>query len=72
MARLARALSPDEVLLVQAALFSFLHFGVVIFLSHFVIGLVLGVLRRWTGSLYPGMAVHAAWNGVIVALELAG
>jgi membrane protease YdiL (CAAX protease family) len=45
--------------------------GVVIFPSHFFIGLVLGLLRRWTGSLYPGIAVHAAWNARVIWLELA-
>jgi len=71
MGRLSRMLTPNEVLLVQAALFSVLHFGIVIFPSHFVIGVALGLVRRLTGSLYPGMAVHAAWNGRLVWLELA-
>jgi membrane protease YdiL (CAAX protease family) len=70
MGRLSRALTPNESLLVQAALFSVLHFSVVIFPSHFVIGLVLGLVRRHTGSLYPGMAVHAAWNAQVVWTEL--
>jgi uncharacterized protein len=70
MARLERLLTAKEVLLVQAALFAVLHFGVVIFPSHFFIGVVLGVLRQRTGSLYPGMAVHAAWNAYCVWGEL--
>jgi membrane protease YdiL (CAAX protease family) len=72
MARLAHLLSSRETLVVQAALFSLIHLGVVIFPSHFVIGLVLGVIRRRTGSLYPGMAVHMAWNGLLVWAELTG
>ena len=56
----------------QAALFSMLHLGVAIFPSHFVIGLVLGVLRRRTRSLYPGMAVHLTWNAAVVWAELGG
>jgi membrane protease YdiL (CAAX protease family) len=70
MERLSRALTANEALLVQAALFSVLHFGVVIFPSHFVIGLMLGLVRRLSGSLYPGMAVHAAWNAHVVWTEL--
>jgi membrane protease YdiL (CAAX protease family) len=70
MARLAPLLSPTEVLLVQAALFSVMHFLPAIFPSHFVIGVVLGLLRQRTGSLYPGMAVHAAWNARVIWLEL--
>jgi membrane protease YdiL (CAAX protease family) len=70
MARLERLLTRNEALLVQAALFAVLHFGVVIFPSHFVIGVVLGLLRLRTGSLYPSMAVHAAWNAYVVWSEL--
>jgi len=35
-----------------------------------VIGLVLGLFRRRTGSLYPGMAVHMARNAAAVHAEL--
>ena len=72
MARLDRLLTPTETLLVQAALFSVLHLGVVIFPSHFVIGLILGIVRRRTGSLYPGMAIHMGWNASVVWAELSG
>jgi membrane protease YdiL (CAAX protease family) len=72
MARLEPLLSRHEVLIVQAALFSLLHLGPVVFPSHFGIGLVLGLLRRRTGSLYPGMAVHTAWNAMIVYADELG
>jgi membrane protease YdiL (CAAX protease family) len=72
MSRLERVLTEKETLIVQAVLFSVLHLGVVIFPSHFVIGLVLGTLRRRTGSLYPGMALHMAWNAIVVWGELSG
>jgi membrane protease YdiL (CAAX protease family) len=72
MARLDLVLTPRETLAVQAALFSMVHFSLVILPSHFVIGLVLGLLRRRTGSLYPGMAVHMAWNAAVVHAELQG
>jgi membrane protease YdiL (CAAX protease family) len=72
MDRLEGLLTPREALVVQAALFSVLHLGPIIFPSHFVIGLVLGVVRRRARSLYPSMAVHMTWNGLIVWAELAG
>jgi membrane protease YdiL (CAAX protease family) len=72
MARLDELLTERESLLVQAALFSLMHLGVIVFPSHFVIGVILGVVRRRTGSLYPGMAVHMGWNALIVWAELAG
>jgi uncharacterized protein len=58
--------------LLQAVLFSLLHLGLAIFPSHFVIGLVLGLLRRRTRSLYPGMAVHMTWNAAVVWADLQG
>lgn len=70
MVRLARLLRGNEVLVVQAALFSVLHLSVAIFPSHFVMGLVFGLLRRKTGSLLPGMLVHAGWNAYVVWQEL--
>jgi membrane protease YdiL (CAAX protease family) len=72
MARLAALLTARETLLVQAALFALLHVGVVIFPSHFFIGLVLGTIRQRTRSLYPGVFVHAGWNALVVWCELAG
>jgi CAAX protease family protein len=72
MARLDEALSPTETLIVQAALFSVIHLGVVIFPSHFGIGILLGVIRRRSRSLYPGMAVHMGWNAILVWSELLG
>lgn len=70
MERLDRVASTREALLIQASLFAVLHLSPVVFPSHFVIGLLLGWLRLRTRSLYPGMVVHAAYNAVIVALEL--
>lgn len=72
MARLDRLLTPLETLLVQAALFAVLHLGVFIFPSHFLIGLVLGIVRRRTGSLYPGMVVHGLWNAFVIWSDLTG
>lgn len=68
--RLERVLRPTDALIVQAAMFSVLHFAPLIFVSHFVMGLVFGWLRQRTGSLYPPIVLHAAWNAAIVCLEL--
>lgn len=70
--RLERSIGTTEALLVQAGMFSVLHLMPMIFPSHFLMGLLFGWLRRESGSLYPGMAVHAAWNAWIVWQELAG
>lgn len=68
--RLRKVLGDREGWLVQAALFSVLHLSPVIFLTHFVMGLVFGWLRMRTSSLIPGMILHAAWNAGVVVLEL--
>jgi membrane protease YdiL (CAAX protease family) len=70
--RLRPVLGEREAWLVQAALFSVLHLSPVIFLTHFAMGLIFGWLRMRTGSLIPGMILHAAWNAVIILLELRG
>jgi len=72
LAQLDRWLRPGEALLVQAALFSVLHVSVAVFLSHFIMGLALGLLRRRTNSLYPGMLAHGGWNAWVVTAELLG
>ena len=70
--RLHRVLGEQEGWLVQAALFSVLHLSPVIFLTHFAMGLIFGWLRMRTGSLIPGMILHAAWNAANILLELRG
>lgn len=68
--RLRTVLGDKEAWLVQAALFSVLHLSPVIFLTHFAMGLIFGWLRMRTGSLIPGMILHALWNAAIITLEL--
>jgi uncharacterized protein len=68
--RLERVLGDTEAWLVQAAMFSVLHLMPAIFLSHFLLGLLFGWLRRKSGSIYPGMIAHAAWNTWFVWSEL--
>lgn len=71
-ARVSRVASERDAMFIQAGLFAVAHLLPMIFISHFVIGLALGALRRSTGSLVPGMLVHAAWNTVVLGLELYG
>ena len=69
MRRLECVMKPSEALFVQAALFSVLHMSPLIFISHFLMGLVFGFLRQKSGSLYPGMLVHMAWNALVIYQE---
>lgn len=69
--RLTRWVGDREAWWVQAALFGVVHLLPLMFLTHSAMGLVLGWIRRRTESLYPGMLVHALWNGWVVWNELA-
>jgi membrane protease YdiL (CAAX protease family) len=68
--RLRRMLGENEAWVVQAAFFSVLHLSPVIFPTHFAMGMIFGWLRMRTGSLLPGMVLHAAWNAANIVLEL--
>jgi membrane protease YdiL (CAAX protease family) len=62
LSRLDRVFGRSEALLVQAALFGIVHMLPMMFVSHFVLGLALGWVRRRTGSLYLCMFAHGAYN----------
>lgn len=68
--RLERVVGVREALLIQAALFSVGHLLPMIFISHFLMGLTFGYLRLRTRSIYPGMALHGAWNAFVVLQEV--
>ena len=70
MQRLQQVMSPRDTLLAQALLFSFAHMLPTMFISHSVIGLCLGYLRKTSGSLWPGMIVHGWWNALVLIGEL--
>lgn len=69
---LTRITGAREAWLIQAALFSVLHLTPLIFPDHFVMGLCFGYLRRRFRSLYPGMALHATWNALVLVQEILG
>ncbi|MFN2450746.1 MAG: lysostaphin resistance A-like protein [Candidatus Dormibacteria bacterium] len=56
--------------LLAALVFAAVHFTLVIFIPLFAVGLVLVLTYQLSGSLYPGMLVHALFNlvGVISIL----
>lgn len=68
--RLIHVVGQRQAWLIQAAMFSVLHMVPLMFPSHFAMGLGLGYLRSRSKSLYPGMMLHATWNGLIVLMEL--
>lgn len=67
--RLIPLLGRRDAWLLQGSLFAIIHLAPASLPSHFVMGLVLGHLRLRTGSLLPGMCVHAAWNFTVLVQE---
>jgi membrane protease YdiL (CAAX protease family) len=60
------ALTPTKALFLGSAMFAGLHFSVLSFPYLFLVGAALALVRRRTGSLYPGMAMHFLHNLVVI------
>src|SRR5439155_15845598 len=61
---LRRSWGPLAALLVSGALFSLLHMDAVGFIGLMEIGVLLAVLRWWSGSLWAAVIGHAVNNGI--------
>jgi sodium transport system permease protein len=68
---LHRVMAPGGAILVQALVFGLAHGHPLRFPPTFVLGILLGVLRHRTGSVLPGMVLHATHNSLAV-LALGG
>ncbi len=66
MNRLEKVGTSKEALIIQAAMFSVLHLLPHVFISHFIIGLILGFIRIRSQSIYPGIFIHVVWNSIII------
>lgn len=62
--------APIVVIAVTAGLFAMVHGAFQIFVPIMIIGLTLGLLRSESGSLVPGVLLHAGFNGMTCALLL--
>ncbi|MFT6908770.1 MAG: membrane protease YdiL (CAAX protease family) [Oleiphilaceae bacterium] len=67
---LAKVLTNSEALIIQAALFSVIHISPIIFISHFVMGLLVGWIRFRVGHIYYGIILHFLWNSAVIFSEL--
>lgn len=66
---LRSTLSSREAVVVTALMFMVLHLAVASFPHLLLIGLALGCLRVWSGSLWPCVLMHAVHNGLVIAAE---
>ncbi|MDR9442634.1 MAG: CPBP family intramembrane glutamic endopeptidase [Schleiferiaceae bacterium] len=64
---LARRVATPLAVVFTAFLFALLHQQFLAFLSIFALGIILGYLRHWSGSLWVPSLVHFINNGIIVA-----
>jgi ABC-2 type transport system permease protein/sodium transport system permease protein len=75
---LRRALAPAATVLTTAAVFGLFHLLLGVRLSwerglvSALLGLVLGGARLWSGSVLPGMLLHATHNGLVLLAALKG
>jgi len=69
---LARGFGPAVACLASGAMFSALHVNKVGFPGLLEIGVLLAVLRLWSGSLWPSVVCHAANNAVAGVAFLLG
>ncbi len=58
-----------EALVIQAAMFSVLHLLPTSFISHFFLGLALGLVRIRSRSIYPCILLHTTWNTIVILEE---
>ncbi|HVC80330.1 MAG TPA: CPBP family intramembrane glutamic endopeptidase [Chloroflexota bacterium] len=65
---LRRTMPMGAAALVSALVFAGMHFTLVLFIPFTVMGLVLAWLYERSGSLFPGMLVHACNNGIILVI----
>jgi sodium transport system permease protein len=65
---LLRRLGTGKAVLVSSLLFAIAHLTAFQFLPTFLIGLLLGYLALRSGSVYPGMILHALHNGLVFAV----
>jgi membrane protease YdiL (CAAX protease family) len=68
MGQLQRSVGAREAIVLSSLLFGIIHLAWFSLPYLVGIGLILALLRQRSGSLVPGMMLHAAHNGVIVLL----
>jgi uncharacterized protein len=60
------AIRPWKGMVLTAGLFAAVHFSIISFPYLFAVGLLLGWVRRTTGSLYPPMVLHGLHNYIVI------
>lgn len=66
---LRRTFPERSAIAVSAAMFATIHLSPIAFLHTGALGVLLGWLTLRTGSLWPAILVHAAWNSAMVLID---
>jgi uncharacterized protein len=60
--------SPWAGIIITAFFFSFFHFQFFGFIPRFALGILLGAIYWYSGSLWPAIVAHFVYDGVILVL----
>jgi len=67
--RLTKMMNIHAAIILQAAIFGFIHLNWLQGSYSFILGLVIGAAYLWHGSIWIPAAIHAAFNGTAVVLS---
>ena len=67
---LRHRLRPWTAIILSSFLFAIYHMNVFQALPAFALGIVLGLLAVWSGSVLPGMLLHLLYNGVLIGMAV--
>lgn len=68
MGVLLRVTTPRRAVVVQAVAFALAHQSLLRFPPTFILGVLMGLLRLRSGSVWPGVVLHGVHNGLVAAL----
>lgn len=69
---LRKTMPVGTAIMTSAVMFAFMHLNLVLFIPFVLMGVVLGLVFEWSGSLVPTILLHAFNNGMILLLIAGG
>jgi membrane protease YdiL (CAAX protease family) len=69
---LRRTMPVGSAIAVSAVVFALMHMSLVMFVPFVLMGVLLGLVFEWSGSLIPTILLHACNNGIILLLIAGG
>ena len=69
---LRRTMPVGSAIAISAVVFALMHMSLVMFVPFVLMGVMLGLVFEWSGSLIPTIMLHACNNGIILLLIAGG